>query len=131
MRLAIRLVLLGRGGPGNQGKETEENVQTTIYHGKEDQYLLDQVDQKAKRERKSRSAVILSILEEHFEGRKRLGEILLDLGALSHSGLAKALDLQRQDRFRDKLLGEILLTEELADPPAVDRAVSIQARTRR
>jgi replicative superfamily II helicase len=106
-------------------------VQTTIYHGKEDQYLLDQVDQKAKRERKSRSAVILSILEEHFEGRKRLGEILLDLGALSHSGLAKALDLQRQDRFRDKLLGEILLTEDLADPTAVDRAVSIQARTRR
>ncbi len=82
-------------------------------------------------QRKSRSAVILSILEEHFEGRKRLGEILLDLGALTHADLTKGLDLQRQERFRDKLLGEILLTEELADPHAVDRALSIQGRVRR
>ena len=48
-------------------------MQTTIYYIEEDQYLLDLVDQVARRERKSRSAVILSIIEEHFERDKRLG----------------------------------------------------------
>jgi hypothetical protein len=102
-------------------------MQTTIYYSDEDEYLIKQVDSKGRRERKSRSAVILSVLEEYFEGDKRLGEILIDLGAVSHTNLSKALDLQKS-KFTEKLLGEILLEEELVDQGAVERALMIQGR---
>jgi len=85
------------------------------------------VDGKSQRERKSRSSVILSVLEEYFESEKRLGEILVDLGVISHSELAKGLELQKT-RFTDKLLGDILLDEELVAPEAVERALVIQGR---
>jgi len=71
--------------------------------------------------------VILSIMEEYFERQKRIGEILVDLGVLSHSDLAKVLDLQK-DKFTDKLIGDILLEEEMVDKEAVDRALIIQGR---
>ena len=102
-------------------------MQTTIYYSGEDEYLVKQVDMKGQRERKSRSAVILSILEEYFEREKRLGEILIDLGAVSHTDLSKALELQRS-KFTEKLLGEILLEEELVERAAVERALMIQGR---
>ena len=102
-------------------------MQTTIYYSNEDEYLIKQVDTKGRRERKSRSAVILSVLEEYFEGEKRLGEILIDLGAVSHTDLSKALELQKT-KFTEKLLGEILLEEELVDQGAVERALMIQGR---
>jgi len=104
-------------------------MQTTIYYNDEDAYLIQQVDAKGKRERKSRSAVILSILEEHFECRKKLGEILLDLGVISHANLAKGLELQRT-KFTEKLLGDILLEESLVPQDAVERALIIQGRHR-
>jgi hypothetical protein len=104
-------------------------MQTTIYFNEEDAYLVKQADAKGRRERKSRSAVILSILEEHFEAEKRLGEILVDLGVLTHADLAKGLELQRT-RFTDKLLGDILLEEACVTPEAVERALLIQGRHR-
>ena len=104
-------------------------MQTTIYYNSADSYLMSQVDAKGKRERKSRSAVILSILEEFFESDKRLGEILLDIGVLSHADLSKGLELQKT-RFTDKLLGDILLEEEYVTPEAVERALIIQGRHR-
>ena len=104
-------------------------MQTTIYYNADDSYLIKQVDAKSQRERKSRSSVILSILEEYFESEKRLGEILVDLGVISHSELAKGLELQKT-RFTDKLLGDILLEEELVLPEAVQRALVIQGRHR-
>ncbi len=102
-------------------------MQTTIYYSEADEYLVKQVDTKGRRERKSRSAVILSVLEEYFEGEKRLGEILIDLGAVSHTNLSKALELQKS-KFTEKLLGEILLEAELVDQAAVERALIIQGR---
>ena len=105
-------------------------MQTTIYYNEEDAYLIAQADAKGRRERKSRSSVILSILEEHFESEKQLGEILVDLGVLSHSDLAKGLELQKT-RFTDKLLGDILLEEQLVDREAVERALVIQGRSTR
>jgi hypothetical protein len=104
-------------------------MQTTIYYNNEDSYLMGQVDAKSRRERKSRSAVILSILEEFFESDKRLGEILLDIGVLSHADLSKGLELQKT-QFADKLLGDILLEEEYVTPEAVERALIIQGRHR-
>jgi len=104
-------------------------VQTTIYYSEHDAYLVSQVDMKGRRERKSRSAVILSILEEYFEREKRLGEILLDLGAISHPDLSKGLDLQKS-KFTGKLLGDILLEEDLIEHEALERALMIQGRTK-
>ena len=104
-------------------------MQTTIYYNNEDAYLIGQVDAKSRRERKSRSAVILSILEDYFESDKRLGEILVDIGVLKHTDLCKSLELQKT-RFTDKLLGDILLEEEFVTPEAVERALMIQDRQR-
>lgn len=102
-------------------------MQTTIYYNEVDAYLMKQVDSKGRRERKSRSAVILSILEDYFEAEKKLGEILLDLGVIKHADLAKGLELQ-QTKFTDKLLGDILLEEDIVTPEAVERALTIQGR---
>jgi metal-responsive CopG/Arc/MetJ family transcriptional regulator len=44
-------------------------MQTTIYYNESDSYLINQVDAKSQRERKSRSSVILSVLEEYFESK--------------------------------------------------------------
>lgn len=104
-------------------------MQTTIYYSDQDAYLLRQADAKGRRERKSRSAVILSVLEQYFEAEKKLGEILIDLGVVTHADLAKGLELQ-QTRFTDKLLGDILLEEEIVTPEAVERALLIQGRGR-
>ncbi len=104
-------------------------MQTTIYYNKEDAYLISKVDAKSRCERKSRSAVILSILEDYFEKDKRLGEILVDLGVLAQKDLSKGLDLQRT-QFADKLLGDILLEEAYVTREAVERALMIQDRGR-
>jgi hypothetical protein len=102
-------------------------MQTTIYYSDADTYLMEQVDMKGRRERKSRSAVILSILEEYFERDKRIGEILLDMGEVSHKDLATALEMQT-DKHAGKRLGEILLEEKLVTQEAVERALLIQGR---
>ena len=104
-------------------------MQTTIYYNNDDAYLVGQVDAKGRRERKSRSSVLLSILEDYFESDKRLGEILVDIGTLTHSDLYKGLELQKS-KFADKLLGDILLEEEYVTPEAVERALMIQDRQR-
>jgi len=104
-------------------------VQTTIYFSEEDKYLIDLVDQLARRDRKSRSAVILSILEEHFERGKRLGEILVDMGFLEPKEVERALAKQAKSGSH-KLFGEILLEEGLIPPDAVERALAVQARFR-
>ena len=109
-------------------REEGARVQTTIYYNEGDTYLMKQVDAKGRRERKSRSAVILSILEEHFEKEKKLGEILVDLGVITHADLARGLELQKT-KFTDKLLGDILLEERMVAPEAVERALIIQGRS--
>ena len=57
-------------------------MQTTIYFGEDDTYLIKLIDKKAERGRKSRSAVIMEILEQYFEKGKNIGEILIDMGVL-------------------------------------------------
>jgi len=105
-------------------------VQVTIYLTEEDSYLINLLEQRSQMERKSRSALILSILEEHFERGKRLGEILIDLGALSMSALETALELQ-MNTFRGKRLGEVLIGGGDVDGEAIDKALMIQQRLQR
>jgi len=98
-----------------------------MYLTEEDAYLLRLIDQIAQQERKSRSAVLLSIIEEHFEKGRRLGEILIDLGVLSEADLAHALELQRET-FVDKLLGDVLVDEQGIEEQSISRALTIQRR---
>lgn len=105
-------------------------MQVTLYYSEEDKYLLDLVDRLALQQRKSRSAVIMSILEEYFERDKRLGEILVDLGAIERERVEKALaEQEREDRRRR--IGEILVEKGWVRPQDVERALVIQSRVRR
>ncbi len=105
-------------------------MQVTLYYSEEDKYLLDLVDKLALQQRKSRSAVIMSILEEYFEREKRLGEILVDLGAIDPSRVAQALKEQEKEGRR-RLIGEILVEKGWVKPQDVERALVIQSRVRR
>ncbi len=100
-------------------------MQTTIYYKQEDSYLIEKVEKKANRERKSKSAVILSILEEYFEAERRIGEILSDLGAVSPEEVEEALSRQQSEKS-DKKIGEILLENDYVREVDLDRALEIQ-----
>ena len=104
-------------------------MQITVYYGEEDDYLIRLLDQEARRQRKSRSAVVLSILEEHFEREKRIGEILVDLGQLTPQEVDQALEVQQAEEER-RLLGEILVERGWVDERALSRALLIQDRYR-
>ncbi|MGC9530225.1 MAG: hypothetical protein ACP5G2_06455 [Candidatus Bipolaricaulaceae bacterium] len=105
-------------------------MQVTLYYNDEDRYLIDLVEHQAQRERKSRSAVVLSILEQYYEEGKRLGEILVDLGQVTQREVEQALQLQTQ-QATDKPLGQILIENGWADEQGVSRALVIQGRLSR
>lgn len=100
-------------------------MQMTIYYTKADQYLIDKVDEKAYRDRKSRSAVILTVLEHNLLGHKKLGEILVDMRKVDSKGVEKALDVQKKEGNKRRI-GEILVEEGLADEKDVQRALAVQ-----
>jgi len=102
-------------------------VQTTIYFSDKDAYLLAEVAKFSRHERRSRSAVIADILEQHFEGKKVVGEILVDQGLVQVSDLTACLGKQREQLVHD-LLGKILVSEGLVTTEQVDRALMIQGR---
>ena len=102
-------------------------MQVTMYFSDEDKYLIDLVDEKARRERKSRSAVMLSILEEHFSRGKRLGELLVTLGAAPRQAVDQALEAQ-QAQDGGRRLGEILLERGWVVQEDLERALLIQQR---
>lgn len=104
-------------------------MNVTMHVGEQDAYLLELIDSKSHRERKSRSSVMLSIFEEYFEKGKCVGEILLDLGVITHAELSQAVATQRRT-FPEKLLGEILISEQGVDHQDVQRALNIQRRFR-
>ncbi|RLE31570.1 hypothetical protein DRJ54_00145 [Candidatus Acetothermia bacterium] len=104
-------------------------MQVTIYFGDEDSYLIELVDELARRERKSRSAVILSILEDYFSRGKRLGELLVRRGAATPETIEKALSVQRSGEMRARI-GEILTELGLVSPEEVERALLVQSRVR-
>jgi hypothetical protein len=106
------------------------DVQVTLYYNEEDQYLLELVDALAERERKSRSAVIMSILEGHFERGKRLGEILVDMRAVTPEDVAAALAEQKAGNG-PRRIGEILVEKGLVRDVTVKRALVVQGRFNR
>lgn len=102
-------------------------MQATIYYREEDQYLIDKLEEKANRERKSKSACVLSILEEYFEAEKRIGEILIDIGALERDKLEEGLKRQKKEKDGKKI-GEILVEEGYVREIDLDRALDIQGK---
>jgi hypothetical protein len=103
-------------------------MQVTLYFAEEDEYLIRLVDEKARKERRSRSSVVLSILEEFFERGKKLGEILVDLRVVSPRDVEEALQIQQNGT--NKLIGEILVEKGIVDKREVERALEIQNRFR-
>jgi len=87
-------------------------MQTTIYYRERDEYLLNKVEEKANRERKSKSAVILSILEEYFLRGENVVTILKEIGELKS---------EKAEKLKDKSLSE--LKEELVLNGEVDRSI--------
>lgn len=102
-------------------------MQTTIYYREEDRYLMDKLEEKSSRERKSKSAIILSILENYFESGQKVGSVLKDLGALEASQLKTALE-EQTNGGEDKRIGEILMEKGHVREVDLDRALAIQDR---
>ena len=103
-------------------------MQTTFSYHPKDKWVLDEVREKAYLERKSKSAVIVEILEEYFLKGKRIGEILLTIGCLSEEELREAMEIQKQENGR-RCLGEILLEQAFVKERDLKRALTIQNRS--
>lgn len=101
----------------------------SIYYRKEDAWLLKKVDKICARERRSRSAVILSLLEQYFEQEKKIGGILQDMEFISLEQLQEALRLQKS-RKKGKKLGQILKEQGLITEEHVQRVVGLQRKKR-
>ncbi len=97
----------------------------TIYYNEGDRYLVDHVDEMANRDRKSRSAVILTILEAFFERNKKIGQILQDQGLLSAEDVDQILQFQ-QAEGQNRKFGEVATERGLVSLRHVQRALSIQ-----
>ena len=104
-------------------------MQTTIYYRESDEYLIRKLEEMARRERKSKSACLLSLLERYFEEKKKVGEILSDLGVVSRDRVEKALERQKKEK-NGKKIGEILIEENDLKEVDLDRALGIQGKGR-
>ena len=98
----------------------------SIYYQEEDGYLIDKLEKEANRRRKSKSAMVLSILEEYFEADRRIGEILKDMRAIKEDQLQQALEEQRKVDGQKKL-GEIMLEKDYVREVDLDRALQVQS----
>jgi len=103
-------------------------MQTTFSYHENDRWVLEEVREKAYLERKSKSAVIIAILEEYFLNEKRIGEILLTIGCLSEEELREAMEIQKQENGR-RCVGEILLGQGFVKERDLKKALAIQNRS--
>ena len=101
-------------------------MQMSIYYQEEDEYLIDLVEKRANRRRMSKSAMILSILEEYFEAEKRIGEILRDMQAVEEDQVEKALKVQQEKD--DKRLGKIMVERDYVEKDQLNRALQVQQK---
>ena len=101
-------------------------MQMSIYYKEEDQYLIEMVQKLADRKRMSKSAMILSILEDYFEAEKRIGQILKDMQVVDTDQLNDALNLQEKKK-EDKRLGEIMVERDYVEEDQLHRALQVQA----
>lgn len=100
-------------------------MQTSIYYQEEDQYIFDRVEELAKRERRSKSAMMLAILEEYFEAGRKLGEVLKDMKAITETELRESLSIQKEG-VSGKRLGRIMVERKMIDEVQLNRALDLQ-----
>jgi len=116
---------LNGGGEKRNSHTPIQTMQITIYYTKEDKDLMAKIEAEVKSQRKSRGAFILSILEDYFQKRRRLGGMLRNAAALSSGQLDKALEMQGSEKKR-RLLGEILVDEGFVEEKTLRGALSAQ-----
>ena len=100
-------------------------MQLTLYYAYEHMDLIDRLDELAYKNRKSRSQMILTILETYFHRDERIGQILVDMGKITGSQLDDALVIQ--EKMGDQRpLGQILIEEGFVGQKEILRAITIQ-----
>ena len=104
-----------------------ETMQLSIYYKEEDQDLIGDIEKEAKAQRKSKASFVLSLVQDHFEKKKRLGEILRSISTLSNDQLNKALEIQQKEKKR-RLLGEILLDEGFVEEKTLRKSLALQKK---
>ena len=97
----------------------------TIYYRDDDEWLLNKLERIGVRERKSKSAVILSVLENYFERGKKIGEILQDMRFISLEHLQEALEMQKREG-KQKKLGQILKAKGVVTEKHIQKALALQ-----
>ena len=100
-------------------------MQLSLYYKQEDKNLIEQIGKVAKIQRKSKACFVLSILQDYFEKKRRLGEILRSISGLSNDQLNKALEIQQKQKKR-RLLGEILLDEGFIEEKILKESLALQ-----
>lgn len=65
--------------------------------------------------------------EAHYTARPRVGEILVENGVISVFHLEQALDEQRNDEKRHRLIGEILCHDHMVDEEDLIKAICLQS----
>ena len=100
-------------------------MQLSIYYTKEDQHLVEQLHAAAKVQRKSKGSLILSILQDYLQKRKRLGTMLLNIAAISKDQLDRGLKIQ-QKQEKKRLLGEILLDQGFVQEKTLSESLALQ-----
>ena len=100
-------------------------MQLSLYYKQEDKDLIEYVGKAAKTQRKSKASFVLSVLQDYFEKKRRLGEILRSISGLSNDQLNKALEIQQKEKKR-RLLGEILLDEGFIEEKTLTESLTLQ-----
>lgn len=103
-------------------------MQLSVHYKEKDQYLVEKLEKMAERNRMSTSACILSILEDHFESNRMVGQILKDMQLINNEQLQRALSKQREIGD-DKKIGKIMVESNYLKEDQLDRALEIQTKT--
>jgi len=101
-------------------------MQLSIHYKEKDEYLIEKLEKMAERRRMSKSACILSILEDYLESDNLVGQILKDMNALDKHQLQQALMKQRKTNDNKKI-GEIMVDSDYVSEDQLDRALEVQA----
>lgn len=100
-------------------------MQITIYFTDEDEWLINEIDAMAASQRKSRSSMILSIIEQFFLSEGKVGDILVSMGKITPEQLEKALEIQKK-KDSNRFLGQILVDEGYIEYKDILRVLAVQ-----
>lgn len=101
----------------------------SVYYRKDNEWLLDRIEEICTVERRSRSTVIWSILEHYFEQERKIGEILQGMGLVSLEELQIALEDRKKEKI-PKRIGQLLKQRGIVNKKDIQNAVDIQNRTK-